>query len=59
MLALKCPYCGVNTKLETYDKGRGKALSTVVFCDNDECTIQPCTAEMSPQLAIADAKAWR
>lgn len=54
-----CPYCGEPTKLETYIMEKGRMPETIIFCDNDECSVKPCTDATRASLAIADAKSWR
>lgn len=58
---IKCPYCNQPAKIDSYVKGKikGSGISTIVFCDNDECEIKPCTDSTRASWAIADAKAWR
>lgn len=38
-----CPYCGSKLNYETYKMEKGKAPQCICYCDNDNCSIQPCT----------------
>ena len=56
-LGIECPFCGEALEIEYYSTGvKGKAGKTIVFCNNDNCTVKPCTDETSPSKAIAEAR---
>lgn len=51
-----CPFCGKELKLEVYESGvRGGVGRCIMFCDNDECEVKPCTAMGTPSRVIEEA----
>lgn len=59
-IAMPCPFCGGPVQIETYqiDQRKGRPPRLIVYCDNDNCAIKPCTEDTSPQEALSDAAAW-
>lgn len=58
-LGIKCPYCNEPLEMESYTMPEHISSKMVIFCDNDQCEIKPCTDQMSPSRAFADVEAWR
>jgi len=55
-LGINCPFCGEKLELEYYQIKKGRTGETVVFCNNDNCKIKPCTDATTPSKAIAEAR---
>lgn len=53
---MKCPFCGEELKMEAY-RDMGK-ISCVMFCDNDDCEVKPCTAVGSPSNVVKEAECF-
>jgi hypothetical protein len=61
---IKCPFCGHKLTLHTYKSPKDKRFGidiprvakAIVFCDNDDCAVMPCTNDTSPSVATAEAK---
>jgi hypothetical protein len=41
-----CPHCGKKLQYETYSNM--PSTETIAYCDNDNCTVKPCTDSTSP-----------
>lgn len=46
-----CPYCGHKLMLDTY---KAKPMQVIAYCDNDNCTIKPCTDATVPSRVYAE-----
>lgn len=49
-----CPYCGEKMVYDTYVIKRGKAPQCICYCDNDNCSVKPCTDATSPTKVYAE-----
>ena len=49
----KCPYCGEPMVFETYQN----PLQFIGYCDNENCTVMPCTNATNPTRVMAEIEA--
>ena len=47
-----CPYCGSKLFWENYVIRR--RVQSIVYCDNDNCSVKPCTDSTSPSNVYAE-----
>lgn len=52
----KCKYCGCDLVSEIYEMGRGRTRRMVVFCDNDSCSVRPCSGDNIPSVVMEEVK---
>ncbi|SHN77406.1 hypothetical protein [Desulfitobacterium chlororespirans] len=58
-IGIKCGFCGEPLYMDSYKSWqKGRAGSIIVFCDNDECPVKPCSDAVNPSRALAEAKAF-
>ena len=50
----KCKYCGNELKSEVYKKGKCNVPRMIVFCENDNCPVKPCTDDNIPSLVMEE-----
>lgn len=50
-----CPYCGKKLIMDNYKMG--KSLQNIVYCDNDDCPVKPCTDSTIPSRVYAETLA--
>lgn len=46
-----CPYCNQKMSSETY---KMKYFQYIIFCENKNCPVNPCTDATTPTKAIAE-----
>lgn len=49
-----CPYCGSKLIADSY---KTKPVEHIVYCDNDECPVKPCTDSTIPSKVYAEVLA--
>lgn len=51
-----CKYCGSDLIVETYKKGRHGGFRMLVYCDNDNCDVKPCSNDDIPSDVMEEVK---
>lgn len=46
-----CPYCGQKMVWDTYNT---KPKQSIAYCDNDSCSVKPCTDATIPSRVYAE-----
>lgn len=46
-----CPWCGHKLVSDTY---KAKPIQLIVYCDNDNCPVKPCTDATIPSKVYAE-----
>ena len=49
-----CPYCGKKMMYDIYKVARGKAPQCICYCDNENCSVKPCTDATSASNVYAE-----
>ncbi|WP_191025650.1 hypothetical protein [Clostridium butyricum] len=49
-----CPYCGHKMIYDTYKTEKGRAPQCICYCDNDDCSVKPCTDSTSASNVYAE-----
>ncbi|CDX01277.1 Hypothetical protein DPCES_1390 [Desulfitobacterium hafniense] len=58
-IGIKCGFCGEPLYMDSYKpRQKGRAGSIIVFCDNEDCAVKPCSDSTHPTAAIREAKAF-
>lgn len=57
-LNMECTFCGEKLLMDQY-RLQSWFPKVTIYCDNDNCEVQPCTDHVNPSAAFADAKSWR
>jgi hypothetical protein len=48
-----CPYCGKYMVMDIYKRSR-KSAQIIIYCDNNDCKVKPCTDSGSPSRVYAE-----
>ena len=52
----KCKYCGSDLIAEVYKTGRHGSVRMLVYCDNENCNVKPCSDDDIPSAVMEEVK---
>lgn len=55
---MNCPYCNQPLSHEIYQMKPGK-IQYILFCENEDCPVKPCTDATTPSKAIKEIESMR
>lgn len=55
---MNCPYCNKPLSHEIYQMKPGQ-LQYILFCENEDCPVKPCTDATTPSKAIKEIKSMK